>query len=96
MLEVLRTNYSGNHPVVARTYDNIGSVLDDMGRFEEALELLHQSLDIKMSAHKKDDQDVAHTQALIAAVLTNQEKYQELDFGASAASVLQIGSARRP
>ena len=60
MLEVLCTNYSGNHPVVARTYDNIGSVLDDMGRFEEALELLHQSFDIKMSAHKKDDQDVAH------------------------------------
>ena len=68
----------GDHPDVAASYNNIASIYDDQGKYEEALDLFTKSLDIRTRIYSGDNRpDVADSYSSIAVVNGRQGKYEE-------------------
>jgi tetratricopeptide (TPR) repeat protein len=62
-----------NHPVLASSYENIGSIWNSIGSYEKAFEYYQKSLEIKLSKFGKSDY---RTKESIGYV---KEMYQKLN-----------------
>lgn len=69
-----------DHPNVASTYNNIGSVLYAQDKYEEALVHFRKALAIWQKVLGSDHPDIATSYNNIAIVLYSQDKYEEALF----------------
>ncbi|ACE06616.1 hypothetical protein Aasi_1304 [Candidatus Amoebophilus asiaticus 5a2] len=58
-LEMYRTIYTGNHPDIASSLDNIGNVYYDLIQYQEALKYYEQAFEIKKTIYKDTHPSVA-------------------------------------
>jgi tetratricopeptide (TPR) repeat protein len=66
------------HATIATTLSNIGSVLSNQGKYEEALNHYNKSLEINRKVFGTDEHAIiATTLSNISKVLSNQGKYEE-------------------
>ena len=65
------------HPSVASTLNNIASVYDDQGRYEEALEHYERALAVRRKALGEEHPDVGDTLYNMAIVYKKQGRYAE-------------------
>ena len=68
--------FGSDHPDVARSHVNIGNVLDDMGKPEEALVHLQKGLEIYLKVLGSDHPDVAKSYTCIGVVYYSQGQYE--------------------
>ena len=89
-LDIWTRIYGGdNHLDVATSLMNVGNVLDDMGKYEEALVQHQKSLDIKIRVFGSEHLDVAASYNNIGHVYYSQGKYEEaLDMYSTSRDVL--------
>ena len=74
-IEVHRLGLSENHMSVAITNNNMGIVLNKLGRFEEAMEKYWESLRIKKMKLMKDHVNIAGTLHNMGVVHRNKKEY---------------------
>ena len=60
------------------TYNNMGSVFQSQGKYEEALKIYCKSLDIKIKALGEEHPSVADKYKNIGALFKSQGRYEEV------------------
>ena len=78
-LELRREIYADqpDHPELAGSLNNVGRTYRKMGRYEEALELLTQALEIRKKVLYTSDSDLANSYYNVGDTLAAMERYDD-------------------
>ena len=76
-LELNRSLYEENHPVIVRSLNNIGSVYLSIAEYEKALAYLLKSLEMSQRIHEGDHLDIAKTLNNIGSVYRLKAEYDK-------------------
>ena len=75
LLNIRLSVFGENHPDVATSYNNIGSVYDSLGEYVKALEYYEKSLDISLEIYGESHSDVAISYNNIGGVYNSLGEY---------------------
>ncbi|CAJ1966087.1 unnamed protein product [Cylindrotheca closterium] len=76
-LEIRVKALGPEHPDTASTYNNIGVVFQNQGKYEDALEQYQRALEIRVKALGPEHPDTASTYNNMGIVFQNQGKYED-------------------